>query len=119
MLDGQLHVLDRAVVTGGRCSRGRWRSSDPRLFVLRRRAVWMSYVNEWGDTPCRGHYVAELTLELRSKRAGSAQRLAARLAQQAGGRGGVDVTGAPRPMASPRNGGVIVSHARGEANGAS
>ena len=123
-VDEQLDVVGRVKITGERCVHGLWRANDPRLFVATNGTgsrVWVSYVNEWGadecEGPSKGHFIAELRISRHQAGRGTGSRKHAPESQPlltanlypSKSQGGVDVAGNPRPMQSPRNGGVLVN----------
>ena len=87
LLNHRMDVLQRARIRGNRCMVHRFSAVDARLLVAGSQ-LYASYANMWGDSECRGHFLARLRV-----RAG-ALHLGEFLS--------------PRRLHSVRNGGVLV-----------
>jgi len=88
LLDHKMEVLQRDRIRGNRCMVHRFSAVDARLLVAGSK-LYASYANMWGDSECRGHFLARLRV-----RPNASHHLGEFLS--------------PRRLRSIRNGGVLV-----------
>jgi hypothetical protein len=87
LLNAKMRVLKRVPIYGDRCVAYRYSAVDARLFVIGSE-LHASYVNMWGDSKCRGHFLARINLQLNSSQPAAFV--------------------SPQRLRSVRNGGILV-----------